>query len=207
MFQSLHSPGCLAVALFAATAMLSTNAAAGDPVVEKNPPPAPVVSDWKDHTISPVANPLFAEDPVIRTEIRPIFAYHRIDPGFITGDGDATLWALQVRYAITDRLAFIATQDGYFDINLDSGAELDGWMDIAAGFKYALIDDVANQFILTPGFAFHIPTGRCSKAAAMESGMSLSPLRRDSVIFISSRTSDSAFPTTAMSRAPCSTSA
>ncbi len=91
--------------------------------------------------------------------MRPIFAYHRIDPGFITGDGEAQLYALQIRYAINDRLAFIATQDGYFNIDLKNGASLDGWMDLAAGFKYALIDDPANHFILTPGLTFHIPTG------------------------------------------------
>ena len=115
--------------------------------------------DWKTNTIAPVANPIFFEDAIIRSEIRPIFAYHRIDDGFITGGGEAQLYALQLRYAITDRLAFIATQDGFFDISLDNGADLDGWMDLAAGFKYAVIDDAANQFILTPGLTFHIPTG------------------------------------------------
>ncbi len=143
----------------AVSAIVSPTAQAGAPVVDKNPVPPPAAVDWKTNTISPVANPIFAEDPIIRSEIRPIFAYHRIDPGFITGDGSAELYALQLRYAITDRLAFIATQDGYFDIHLKNGANLNGWMDLAAGFKYALIDDVADQFILTPGFTFHIPTG------------------------------------------------
>lgn len=149
----------LAAALAAAATVSSVQA--GTPVVAaKNPPPAPVAAvDWKANTIAPVANPIFFEDPVIRSEVRPIFAYHRIDDGFITGGGEAYLYALQLRYAITDRLAFIATQDGFFDINLDNGAELNGWMDIAAGFKYALIDDKENQFILTPGLTFHIPTG------------------------------------------------
>ena len=43
-------------------------------------PPAPGADaeDWKSRAVSPVANPLFFEDPHIRTEIRPIFAYHRI---------------------------------------------------------------------------------------------------------------------------------
>lgn len=137
-----------------------TSAQAGTPDLakaSKNPVPAAV--DWKANTISPVANPIFFEDPVIRTEIRPIFVYHRIDPGFATGDGDAQLYALQLRYAINDRLAFIATQDGYFDIHTDNLGDLSGWMDVAAGFKYALIDDAAHQFILTPGFTFFIPLG------------------------------------------------
>lgn len=152
----------LLAAALAAAATVTATSQAGTPVstVSSKNTAAPVAAvDWKEHTISPVANPIFAEDPIIRTEIRPIFAYHNIDDGFITGGGDATLWALQLRFAITERLAFIATQDGYFDINLDNGANLDGWMDLAAGFKYALIDDKDNQFILTPGFTFHIPTG------------------------------------------------
>jgi hypothetical protein len=128
---------------------LST-ATAGTPVVE--------AADWKVNTIAPVTNPIFFEDPVIRSELRPIFAYHTIDKGFITGGGHATLYALQLRYALTDRLALIATQDGHFDID-SPGLNVDGWMDLAAGFKYALIDDAANQFILTPGLTFHIPTG------------------------------------------------
>jgi hypothetical protein len=95
---------------------------------------------------------------VIRSEIRPIFAYHTMDKSFITAGGHATLYALQIRYALTDRLAIIATQDGHFDID-SPGLNADGWMDLAAGFKYALINDAANQFILTPGLTFHLPTG------------------------------------------------
>lgn len=125
----------------------------------KNPVPVPMEAvSWKEKTISPVANPIFFEDAAIRSEIRPIFAYHRIDPGFITGDGDAKVYALQLRYAITDRLAFIATKDGFMDINADNLSG-DGWNDISAGFKYAVIDDEASQFILTPGFTFEIPLG------------------------------------------------
>lgn len=115
--------------------------------------------DWKVNTISPVANPLHFEDPIIRTELRPVFVYHNLHNGFITGGGQAQLYALQIRYAITDRLAFIATQDGYLDINSGVLGNPDGWMDLAAGFKYALIDDLENQFILTPGFTYLIPSG------------------------------------------------
>lgn len=148
----------LAAALSVAATSYST-VQAGAPAAKNPVTPPPAAVDWKTNTIAPVANPIFFEDAIIRSEIRPIFAYHRIDDGFITGGGEAQLYALQLRYAITDRLAFIATQDGFFDISLDNGADLDGWMDLAAGFKYAVIDDAANQFILTPGLTFHIPTG------------------------------------------------
>lgn len=122
-------------------------------------PPAVPTGDWLAETITPVTNPVFFEDPVIRSEVRPIFMYHRIDGGFATGAGDVNLYALQLRYALTDRLAIIATKDGYIDINLDNGAEYGGWGDVALGLKYALVDDRANEFILTPGFTFEIPMG------------------------------------------------
>jgi hypothetical protein len=142
-----------------AAVSLVTSVQAGAPAVAaKAPAPSVEAVSWKDHTISPVANPIFFEDAIIRSEIRPIFAYHRIDDGFL-GGGDAQLYAVQLRYALTDRLALIATQDGYFQINNDAVGNPEGWMDLALGLKYALIDDEASQFILTPGFTVHVPTG------------------------------------------------
>lgn len=143
----------------AAVSLSTLNLQAGAPALASKNPVTPVEAvDWKANTIAPVTNPIFFEDAVIRSEIRPIFAYHNIHDDFL-GGGEAQLYALQIRYALTDRLAFIATQDGYLDIGNDALGNPDGWMDIALGFKYALIDDVENQFILTPGFTFHIPTG------------------------------------------------
>jgi hypothetical protein len=144
-----------------AAVSLVSHVNAGAPVAAsaKAPTTPPEAVSWKEHTIAPVTNPIFFEDAVIRSEIRPIFAYHNIHNDFIVGGGSAQLYALQIRYAITDRLAFIATQDGYFDINNDALGNPDGWMDLAAGFKYALIDNEPAQFILTPGLTFHIPTG------------------------------------------------
>jgi hypothetical protein len=124
--------------------------------------------DWKIKAVSPVANPLFFEDPHIRTEIRPIFAYHRIGDDLLDGaglvgvsEGDARYYALQLRWAVTDRLAIIATKDGYLDTDFENVPSLsdDGWADIAAGVKYALIRSDEHQFILTPGLKFEIPTG------------------------------------------------
>jgi len=153
-----HSPNrwLLALSLSVVATVSFSTATAGTPVAAKNPATDPF--DWKENTISPVTNPIYFEDPVIRSEIRPIFIYHNFDSQFVTGRGSARLGAVQFRYAITDRLAFIATQDGYLNIN-GTGVKGSGWMDLAAGFKYALINDVQNQFILTPGFTFQLPTG------------------------------------------------
>jgi hypothetical protein len=116
--------------------------------------------DWKEKTISPVTNPLFFEDPQVNTEIRPIFMQHNIDKDFITGGGDVRVYAVQARWAVTDRLAIIATKDGYVEFNPKTTlTHKDGWADLAAGVKYALIDDKEAQFILTPGLKFELPTG------------------------------------------------
>lgn len=124
--------------------------------------------DWKEKTISPVANPIFFEDPHINSEVRPLFIWHNIPNDFLKKElglpngtgGDVRVYAIQLRLAVTERLAIIATKDGFIEFNPDRVlAHKDGWADLAAGMKYALIDDRKNQFILTPGFTFELPTG------------------------------------------------
>ena len=69
---------------------------------------------------------------------------------------------MQARLAITDRLAFVASQDGYTFLRADNPLvpEADGFMDLMAGFKYALIENEDQGFILTPSLRFHLPVGR-----------------------------------------------
>ncbi|MFN7142062.1 MAG: transporter, partial [Limisphaerales bacterium] len=76
------------------------------------------------------------------------------------GGGDVQVYAAQLRWAVTDRLAIIATKDGYIDINAVRGPrDQSGFADLAAGVKYALIDNEEANFILTPGLRLEIPTG------------------------------------------------
>jgi hypothetical protein len=119
---------------------------------------------WEERSVSPVTNPLFFEDPHIRSEARPMYMYHKLDGDFLAGglgDGDVTVAALQLRWAVNDRLALIATKDGYVDADFDDLPALsnDGFADIAFGVKYALIKNETNEFILTPGLKLEVPTG------------------------------------------------
>lgn len=148
----------LAAGLTALSSLQAGTTAAASGKGSAAPAPEPSIS-WLDETISPVTNPIWFEDPAIRSEVRPVFMHHRIDDGFITQGGDVNLYALQLRYAVTDRLAIIATKDGYVDFNPDAGSDEEGWADVGLGFKYAVIKDDANQFILTPGLTFEIPLG------------------------------------------------
>jgi len=119
---------------------------------------SPDPSDWKSQAISPVANPLFFESPLIQSELRPIFLYHRIDDKFI--GGFARIYAAQLRYAVTERLALIATKDGFIQLRPGvSALRADGWADVGGGIKYAVIDDQANQCIVTPGLKYELPSG------------------------------------------------
>jgi len=129
------------------------------------------LSDWKANTISPVTNPLFFESPQIDSEVRPLFIWHNLDKQLGTSGGDVEVYAVQLRYAVTDRLAIIATKDGYIDFNPKTGLpHQSGWADIAAGLKYALIDDTQHNFILTPGVKFEIPIGNTSVFQGSGSG-------------------------------------
>ena len=109
---------------------------------------------------APVTHPTSFEDPRPYTEIRPIYIYHKIDENFVTGGGAANVYALQLRYAVNDRLAIIATKDGYVDLNTESVLDdEEGFADISAGFKYAFYRDDAARKIITAGLRFEIPTG------------------------------------------------
>lgn len=114
---------------------------------------------WLDQAIAPVTNPVFFESPLIQSEVRPVVMLHRADPGLLGVRTDVRLYAVQLRYAFTEKLAFIATKDGYVEIDPAGPAHLDGWADLAAGLKYELFRNDDHQFVVTPGFTFEVPTG------------------------------------------------
>ncbi|MCP5516244.1 MAG: hypothetical protein H7A45_03185 [Verrucomicrobiales bacterium] len=137
------------IALLSTALTLGTARAADGPAATK-------ASAW----VAPVANPIFFESPAIGTEARPIFIWQNLNQDFVTQGGDAQVYALQLRIALTERLAIIATKDGFVDFNPAAVLPHDeGWADIAAGVKYAVVSDDQARFVLTPGFTFKIPIG------------------------------------------------
>jgi hypothetical protein len=123
-------------------------------------------ADWTDKAISPVANPIYFEDARITTEVRPIFIEHylpstyKFQGGSAPLGGDVQVYALQLRYALNDRLALIATKDGYIAMHPQNTlGHTYGWANLAAGLKYALVDDRDKQLLVTPGFTVELPTG------------------------------------------------
>lgn len=128
-----------------------------------------------DGFVMPMSMPYLFEDPFVTSGANLVGIYHdfaktgKFDPGY------AGVLALQLRLAITDRLAFIATKDGFMMFRPDTKistlgvggaagrrqllADEDAFLNATAGFKYALIVDRENDFILTPAVRYEIPLG------------------------------------------------
>lgn len=117
-------------------------------------------ADKLDEMISPITNPVNFEDPRARTEIRPIFVYHKLDDKFATGGGNIRIYALQLRYAINERLAVIATKDGFID-SRPAGVFNDetGFANVAGGLKYAFYRDPEAGQIVSAGLRYEAPVG------------------------------------------------
>lgn len=125
-----------------------------------------LAEDWSAKAPTPVTNPVFFEEPFIRSEVRPLFMYQHLGKTLPVGGayapvgGSLQVYAMEVRWAVTERLAIIATKDGWVDFKPNATlTKASGWADISLGCKYAVIDDKENQFILTPGVELELPTG------------------------------------------------
>ncbi|HMQ15628.1 MAG TPA: hypothetical protein PKC49_06605, partial [Phycisphaerae bacterium] len=107
----------------------------------------------------PIGQPLYFESPFINTSLRFLYLWHKFPSGSNLGGGDLSVFAAQIRLALTERLAFIATKDGYSLLNAGILPPADGWNDLAIGLKYAFIVDKANDFVLTGGIRWELSNG------------------------------------------------
>lgn len=110
--------------------------------------------------VPPLSNPLFNETPYVTTELRAIYLHQDIPNSFLTGGGNIDVGAAEIRIALTDRLGFIASKDGYADLHFKSGLrDESGFANISLGLKYAVFSDPASDTILTVGAEYEPPTG------------------------------------------------
>lgn len=110
--------------------------------------------------VPPVTNILYNESPYITTELSLWYWYQTIPDEGITAGGHVNLGAAQARIALSDRLALIATKDGYADIHFGTALEdTRGGANIALGFKYAILQDPKEDYIVTIGGRYEIPIG------------------------------------------------
>ena len=110
--------------------------------------------------VPPIANPLFNETPYITTELRLVHQYTDIHSDWVSAGGNINLYAAQVRVALTKKIGFIATKDGFANANFKATLDdEDGFANISAGFKYAVHSNPNENSLLTVGIEFEPPTG------------------------------------------------
>jgi hypothetical protein len=123
--------------------------------------------------ISPVSNPTNFEDARIESDVRPLYIYHSINKNFLDvvraaglqpPGGNAQIVAVQIRLKLTDRLALIATKDGYVWVHpqhdIDNVVKYgNGFANVAAGLKYNFFRDVTLPALATAGLRYEAPSG------------------------------------------------
>ncbi|MDX2148965.1 MAG: hypothetical protein SFZ23_15730 [Planctomycetota bacterium] len=112
-----------------------------------------------EHFYDPIGNPLYFETPLNNSSAKLLFLRHDFPSDSQLQGGDLTVVALQLRLALTERLGFIATKDGYSWLNADGLPEDEGWNSIAAGLKYAFYVDEEADLIATGGFRYMFDVG------------------------------------------------
>lgn len=152
------------------------SAAAGSSIVEPHPNYFSSVNEAcssrkafeSDHEfarfVGPISNPVFSKDPRSNTEVRTLFINNWIPNGhgLFAGGGNYQVVATQIRVALNERLSIIADKDGYGFFHPGGADGADGWLNIAAGLKYVFIRDVENQFIVSGGMLYELPTGEAN---------------------------------------------
>jgi hypothetical protein len=124
--------------------------------------------------VAPLSMPYIFEDPFATTSVSAHYILHEFPDKSITAGDDATVYALQVRVAPTDKLSFIATQDGWMELRPDLSLLDDkagGWMNWMAGFKYALIEIPEKRFSLSPSLRFQAAQGSSDGRAGNGNGI------------------------------------
>lgn len=126
----------------------------------------------------PIVAPYLFEDPFITTNAVPYFLWHDFPEQSVFDGGALYAAALQLRVALTDRVAIIATKDGYV-WNRNGNPLLEdsqGTMNIAAGLKVALWQDRDAGQIVSAILRVEAPTGSSDQYQGHKSGMAVPSL-------------------------------
>jgi hypothetical protein len=111
--------------------------------------------------VPPMMHPYLFEDPFITTGVSLWGLWHEFPNDSILDGGHLWDTAVQARLAVTDRIALVATKDGWvkFEPGLDLLGNAQGMTDITFGVKAAVVDLPEVPFILTPGLRFELTNG------------------------------------------------
>ncbi|MBX3374347.1 MAG: hypothetical protein KF817_10975 [Phycisphaeraceae bacterium] len=123
-----------------------------------DPAPGGATAPAEHRFVHPVTSPYYHEDAFITSDVRGWFVRHDFPRASLIGGGSASVAAVQLRLALTERLGFVAYKDGYTWFRSGLVRD-DGWNDLAAGLKYAVVQDWENQFHLALGAGYELSVG------------------------------------------------
>lgn len=124
-----------------------------------------------------VAFPLF-EDPFITTNVVPYFTWHDLPNDSIFEGGALYVASVQLRVALTDRVAIIATKDGYVWNRNDNDLLEDsqGFLNLGGGIKVRLWQNRDKDQILSGVLRVELPTGSSDQYQGYGNGMAIPSL-------------------------------
>lgn len=126
----------------------------------------------------PIVAPYLFEDPFVSTNAVPYVLWHDFPEQSVFDGGALYAAAVQLRVAVTDRVAIIATKDGYV-WNRNGNPLLEdsqGFMNISAGVKMALWQDRDAGRILSGVLRIEAPTGSSDQYQGHGDGMAIPSL-------------------------------
>ncbi len=113
--------------------------------------------------VSPISNPMLAEDPRSLTELRPLFIYQTIPKTQpLYRGGNTEFFGLQARLAFTERFSVVLNRLGGNMFNPGDGSPLasaTGFSEIWISPKFAFWRDAETHTIGTAGLMFQMPFG------------------------------------------------
>jgi hypothetical protein len=109
----------------------------------------------------PIVQPYLFEDPFITTGAYPYYLWHQFPKSSPLEGGEVHVLAAQLRIAVTDRFAIIATKDGYMWSRPDNPLleETGGFMNLGFGVKYAIHQDRDAGRIVSLALKYEAPSG------------------------------------------------
>lgn len=105
--------------------------------------------------VHPLTGPYFHEDSFVTTDVRAWYVRHNFGTSL---PGHASVIALQARAALTESVQLVAYKDGLLDINA-GGIDESGLNDVAAGIKWAFLQDWENDTHAAVGVGYEIGIG------------------------------------------------
>ncbi len=145
-------------ALSVSTLSISVQAQHARTVLQGDPHPDGLALPAERQAVHPLTSPYYHEDAFVTSDVRAWYVRHEFPNNSPIGGGDATVFAVQARVAITESWQLVAYKDGFIDI--DSGAvDESGVNDLAAGIKWAFLQDWENDTHAALGVGYEVGLG------------------------------------------------